>query len=122
MSSELRFVEWSGEGTPIVLLHGLGGNALWWNGLARRFSGRHMIAIDLPGHGENPAPVYWELEPMAQEIAAAVTRSWPRGHIWAGHSWGGKLAVAAAAADGDFARGLILVDAVPPRALPGRDL
>src|SRR5882724_539668 len=116
----LSSVEWHGDGSPIIFLHGLGGNALSWNGLARRLSGRHMVAIDLPGHGESPPPATWELEPMAHEIVTAVSLCWPQSRIWAGHSWGGKLAVAAAAAD-PTTRGVILVDAPPVRQLLGRN-
>ena len=110
---ELSAIEWTGSGTPIVLLHGLGGNAATWAGLVQQLPGRHVIAIDLPGHGKSPLPPNWDIAPMARDIAAAVRARWPGAHIWGGHSWGGKLAVAAAATDSDGTRGLILVDAVP---------
>jgi len=109
----LYAVEWTGSGTPIVLLHGLGGNAATWAGLVRQLPGRHVIAIDLPGHGMSPMPSSWDIARLARDIVAAVRARWPGAHIWVGHSWGGKLAVAAAATDSDGTRGLILVDAVP---------
>jgi len=45
---------WGAEdGVPCVLLHGFGGDATAWAGLAARLvrHGRHVIAPDLPGHG-----------------------------------------------------------------------
>jgi pimeloyl-ACP methyl ester carboxylesterase len=109
-----------GSGTPIVLLHGVGGNALVWGGLARQLPGRHLIALDLPGHGQSPEPASFALEPMAGEIATLVTRRLPSGVIWAGHSWGAKLALAAALAD-PSARGLVLVDTAPIPRLRSAD-
>jgi pimeloyl-ACP methyl ester carboxylesterase len=54
----------------------------------------------------------------SREIATLVGQRWTQGHVWIGHSWGGKLAVAAAAADARSARGLVLVDAVPASVVP----
>jgi len=109
---ELHAIEWSGQGTPLVMLHGLGGNAASWAGLVRRLSGRHVIAVDLPGHGASPVAGTWDSMPLAREIVAAVLSQWPGNHIWVGHSWGGRVAVESAAIDSAGTRGLILVDAV----------
>jgi pimeloyl-ACP methyl ester carboxylesterase len=81
--------------------------------MARQLGGRHIIALDLPGHGNSELPPSWEPDALARELVTAVRRRWPGEHIWVGHSWGGKLAVAAAALDSAAARGIILVDAVP---------
>jgi pimeloyl-ACP methyl ester carboxylesterase len=109
---KLTAIEWRGEGTPLVLLHGLGGNAASWAGLAHQLTGRHIIALDLPGHGESPVATTWDYMPLALGIVAAVRSEWPGKHIWVGHSWGGRFAVVAAAADSTGTQGLILVDAV----------
>jgi len=113
----LRAFEWPGSGTPLVLLHGLGGNAATWTSFARQVAGRHVIAVDLPGHGESPVALTWDFAPMARQILGAVQGRWPGAHIWVGHSWGGKLAVAVAALDSAETRGLVLVDAVQASAL-----
>src|SRR5215831_19941091 len=81
---DVPFVEWRGRDTPIVLLHGLGGNALWWSGLARGLSGRRSISLDLPDHSPAPPPASWELAPMAREIVTLVAPRWPQGQIWVG--------------------------------------
>jgi len=111
-SLELHAIEWPGRGTPIVMLHGLGGNAASWAALAPRLQGRHIVAIDLPGHGASPAAATWDFATLARDIVTAVRAQWPGEHIWIGHSWGGKLVVAAASADSAGTRGLVLVDAV----------
>ncbi|HEY2377909.1 MAG TPA: alpha/beta hydrolase [Gemmatimonadaceae bacterium] len=111
-SLELDAFEWPGDGTPLIMLHGLGGNAASWGPIISRLSGRHVIALDLPGHGASPTPASWDFHLLARDIVTAVDREWPGEHIWIGHSWGGKLAVAAAAADSAHTRGVVLVDAV----------
>ena len=119
---ELTAIEWRGQGTPLVMLHGLGGNAASWAVLVRRLSGRHVIALDLPGHGASPVATTWDYTPLARDIVAAVRSQWPGNHVWVGHSWGGRVAVVSAALDSAGTRGLILVDAVPVSPLPIADV
>jgi len=51
-------LEGTGTGPPVVLVHGLGGNAGGFSriffGLAKRF--RRVLAVDLPGNGFSPLP------------------------------------------------------------------
>jgi pimeloyl-ACP methyl ester carboxylesterase len=117
-SLELAYVEWRGRGTPIVLLHGLGGNALWWSGLVAALSGRHVIAVDLPGHGASPPVTDWAPHTLASEIVAALRSQWTENVIWGGHSWGGKLAMIAAAMEPSRSAGVVLFDPVPISAAP----
>jgi len=114
----LRAFEWPGTGTPLLMLHGLGGNAASWTPVIPGLAGRHVIAIDLPGHGGSPEGPTWEFGPMARDVVAAVRSRWPGDHIWIGHSWGGRLVVACASADSAGARGVVLVDAVQASPLP----
>jgi pimeloyl-ACP methyl ester carboxylesterase len=115
---ELAYVEWRGRGTPIVLLHGLGGNALWWSGLVGAVSGRHVIAVDLPGHGASPPATDWAPHALASEIVAALRSQWTENVIWGGHSWGGKLAMIAAVSEPSRTAGVVLFDPVPISAAP----
>ncbi|MCI4317245.1 MAG: alpha/beta hydrolase, partial [Thermoplasmata archaeon] len=46
-----------GDGEPILLLHGLGGDRTVWNGLIRPLSEDYrVLAPDLRGHGKTPFP------------------------------------------------------------------
>lgn len=46
----------TGDGPPLILVHGLGSNSETWRGILPALAvGRRVIAIDLPGHGRSPA-------------------------------------------------------------------
>ncbi|MDP9284000.1 MAG: alpha/beta fold hydrolase [Actinomycetota bacterium] len=49
----------AGEGPPLLLVHGFGGAAWNFDGLAPLLPGRRLLIPDLPGHGGSsplPAP------------------------------------------------------------------
>jgi pimeloyl-ACP methyl ester carboxylesterase len=47
----------SGEGTPVVLVHGLGGQwQNWLENIPRLAQTRRVVALDLPGHGLSEMP------------------------------------------------------------------
>jgi pimeloyl-ACP methyl ester carboxylesterase len=44
-----------GRGEPLLLVHGLGGNAMSWSPVLPALAARHeVIAVDLPGSGDSP--------------------------------------------------------------------
>jgi pimeloyl-ACP methyl ester carboxylesterase len=48
----------SGDGPPVVMIHGLGGSwQNWLENIPRIGQERRVIALDLPGHGESEMPV-----------------------------------------------------------------
>ncbi|MEI6233509.1 MAG: alpha/beta hydrolase [Planctomycetota bacterium] len=54
-SGETLYVEENGEGAPLVCIHGLGGGAYYFSGLAEALKHRwRTIAFDLPGAGFSP--------------------------------------------------------------------
>jgi pimeloyl-ACP methyl ester carboxylesterase len=90
-----------GDGPPVVLVHGLGGNA---NGFARLFFGlartfRAVHALDLPGSGFSPLPASG---PLALDEHLAVLHAFCQDVVRepalvVGNSLGGALALTLAA-------------------------
>ncbi|MBA5778719.1 alpha/beta fold hydrolase [Stappia sp. F7233] len=83
-----------GEGAPIVLLHGFGGDALTWNNIQAGLEGRRRtIAFDLPGHGRALGwPVIGNAGVSARAASASMkTLGLERVHL-VGHSMGGAVA------------------------------
>jgi pimeloyl-ACP methyl ester carboxylesterase len=84
-------VERGGDGPALLLLHGLGGSAAAWSGVAARWPGS-WIAVDLPGHGGSaPLPRY-----SFGGLAAAVARVVDGPVAVLGHSLGGVVGLALA--------------------------
>ncbi len=87
------------SGTPIVLLHGFGGDVETWINIRVALEGRHrVIAFDLPGHGR---AFGWPEIGNARVTAKAVLQSLEamgldRVHL-VGHSMGGATAFLVAA-------------------------
>src|SRR5260221_12333978 len=86
----LSALEQHGGATRLVVLHGLGGNSLAFQPLIDKLPGRHLIAIDMPMHGQSGAVPSLELPDLARLIFDAVDAYLGRRAIWCGHSWGGK--------------------------------
>jgi pimeloyl-ACP methyl ester carboxylesterase len=88
--------ELSGEGTPVVLVHGAG-SARWSFDMVRpqledRFT---VIAIDRRGRGDSSDAHGYELEREFEDVAAVV-RDAGDGALLVGHSYGGLIAAGAA--------------------------
>ena len=82
----------TGDGPPVLLLHGLGATGAVWDGLSKR-PGHRWLAPDLPGHGGSPQLVRYSFGGLAAAVAEALPEE-PL--IVIGHSLGGVVALALA--------------------------
>src|SRR5262249_2092459 len=99
-----------GEGPPLILVHGLGGAASDWTGLAPHLVRSHRLLISgLPGHGGAP-PVAGVsgLEPFADRVAAVAEREGMLPAPVVGHSLGGMVVLRLALRRPDAVRALVL--------------
>lgn len=125
----IHFHDWGGQGSPaVVLIHGLAGTSLVWAPIARRLlARRHVVAMDLRGHGLSDAPTEpgaYGLDTLASDVIAVAEGSgavdWPTdaggerdaesGVVIVGHGFGAIVAATAAAELGTRCAGLVLVD------------
>ncbi|GGQ18102.1 pimeloyl-ACP methyl ester carboxylesterase [Actinomadura coerulea] len=82
-----------GGGSPVLLLHGLGGTLLHWDAVAPLLTGAHrVVAMDLRGHGlSGDGP--WEWEAVLDDVQAVVDHFGLTAPLVVGHSLGGMVAV-----------------------------
>lgn len=82
-------------GTPVVMIHGFGGDKETWLMLAPFVRRRPLLIIDLPGHGRSTAIPRARATPAAMGatiLAALDARGIRRAHL-AGNSMGGGIAL-----------------------------
>jgi pimeloyl-ACP methyl ester carboxylesterase len=61
-----------GEGSPLILLHSLGGSLVQWSPVIDLLAAeREVVAVDMPGFGDSPS-LPDEIEPSAANLATAV--------------------------------------------------
>lgn len=112
----LHVVEWPSEARDaLVMLHGGGAHAHWWDSVAPLFLSKFRVfALDLRGHGDSDhTPSHYAPERLVADVAYVLEQLAPGADV-VGASMGGQIALRAAAA-GVAMRRLVLVD-VPPRA------
>ncbi|MBK1635016.1 alpha/beta fold hydrolase [Rhodovulum adriaticum] len=106
-----------GQGSDIVLIHGLFCSiAFWWFWVAPKLAETHRVtAMDLRGHGfSGLTPDRYRARDMAEDVLALLDHlEIQRAHI-VGHSFGGAVAAALAAAHPDRVHRLSLADAWLP--------
>jgi len=104
--------EWSTQGPPIVLLHGLASSSHIWDLLAPRLApGYRVIAIDQRGHGESDKPDSgYDFPSIVSDLHGLVEELGLSNFALVGHSWGGNVALQYAVTHPDFVSHLVLVD------------
>ncbi|MCU1656366.1 MAG: Hydrolase, alpha/beta fold family [Pseudonocardiales bacterium] len=105
----------------VVLLHGQPGAASDWNAVVAALpDDLAHLALDRPGYRGNPHPP-GSFTDNAQWLLGELDRAGVREAVLVGHSYGGGVALAAAALAPDRVRGLVLVASVGPGCLDGWD-
>jgi pimeloyl-ACP methyl ester carboxylesterase len=109
--------EWgSEEGRPLVFWHALGAgtSGAYLTELAPTLTaaGLRLIAPDAPGFGQSPPlpPERYAMEPLLDLLRDLLDERGIDRAILMGHSWGGTIATAFAAAEPGRVEGLVLVD------------
>jgi pimeloyl-ACP methyl ester carboxylesterase len=106
-----------GDGPPLVLVHGITESRHTWDPLVPALAETHtVVTVDLRGHGESPTGPAYDLVSMAADVQALLVGFGFEGAMLVGHSLGGTVVTAQAAAFGT-ARAVVNVD--QPLALAG---
>ena len=114
----IHFLDWGGVGEPgVLLIHGLSNTAWSWAPVARRLrASRHVVAMDLRGHGLSDAPTSgyepagFTADVIAVAEGASLLTSSSSRIVLAGHGFGAIVAAWATEALADRCAGLVLGD------------
>jgi len=100
----------TGQGPPLVLLHGWAMHAGIFAPLVRRLRPHcTLYLVDLPGHGlGRPVQGPFTLPALVEALARQLPRA-----VWLGWSLGGLLALALGRSRPDLVRGLVLLASSP---------
>ena len=85
----------TGEGKPIIILHGLFGMSDNWMTLAKQFAenGFACYTVDLRNHGRSPHDPEFNYPVMAEDLNELMTDEQIKSASVIGHSMGGKTAM-----------------------------
>jgi pimeloyl-ACP methyl ester carboxylesterase len=114
----LRATE-TGQGAPLVLLHGLFGRSGNFGVVQRRMAARaRVIALDLRNHGDSPHAADMRYPTMAEDVFETLAAMDALPATLMGHSMGGKVAMALALARPEAVTKLIVADIAPVPSPP----
>jgi len=109
----------TGAPHKLLALHGWLDNAMSFHGLAEALPECEIVALDFAGHGRSahlPDGCWYHFVDYLDDVQAALAGlDWPRATLL-GHSLGGAVATAFAAARPDAIERLILIEALGPLA------
>ena len=113
-----------GEGSSVIILHGLLGSAENWRSMSRRLGAHYKaFAVDLRNHGRSPHSEILDYDVMAADLREFVEQHALPRIMLLGHSIGGKVAMQFAIDHPDRVDKLVIVDIAPKRYEPSqRDL
>jgi pimeloyl-ACP methyl ester carboxylesterase len=105
-----------GDGSPVVLLHGLFGSARNLGGVARALAAQHrVISIDLRNHGDSPHDPAMDYPIMAADVLETLAAAGVGPVAVLGHSMGGKVAMRMALTAPEAVTRLVVADIAPVR-------
>lgn len=110
------FYRESGQGTPMIILHGLYGSSDNWLTFIKNLSENFRIYLpDLRNHGQSPHSDTHSFDAMRDDLIEFMKMHSIKEAIIVGHSMGGKVAMKFAASFPDLVKSLIIIDISPRR-------
>jgi pimeloyl-ACP methyl ester carboxylesterase len=116
LDGPVHYLDFGGEGNPLVMVHGLGGNAMNWLVVGPELAKRHhAVAIDLAGFGRTPlfhrsAAVGANAELVHSFIEHVIGEP----VVLMGNSMGGHISILEAADHPRWVTAMVLVDPAIP--------
>ena len=119
----MRYLDWHGDGPPILALHGLASSAHWYDIVAPLLRDRYrIVAPDQRGHGQTTqATDGYGWHSVASDAVGLLDLLGIEKAVVFGHSWGGNVAVATAAHYPERVAALVMIDGgfFSPQMIPG---
>ena len=113
MSVDL-FYRREGQGTPVVVLHGLFGSSDNFGSIGRTLSAEFdMVLVDERDHGRSPHTDHITYPLMAEDVHALVLKLGLKDIVLVGHSMGGKTAMTFAQRWPELLKHLVVIDIGP---------
>lgn len=104
----------SGQGRPIIILHGLFGSSDNWLGVAPKLAEQfQLFLLDLRNHGQSPHSTEMNYKLMAGDVAEFLDAHGLATAVIMGHSLGGKVAMQFALTHPERVEKLIVADMAP---------
>ena len=114
----LRATRWRGDGTPVLLLHGLASSRRFWDLVVPDLAGLPVVALDQRGHGDSERPDGpYDGATVARDALTALDALGISRAVVVGHSWGASTALRLAATAPERVLSVVCVDG----GLGGRD-
>lgn len=112
----------TGEGPPVILLHGVFGSLENLGGIARKLHGEWQVhALDQRNHGSSPHTDTMDYPSMAEDVVAYMDGQGIDKACLLGHSMGGKVAMQVALQAPERVEKLIVADIAPVSYKAGHD-
>ncbi len=106
--------EYSTDGEPLLILHGLFGSQANWGVHSKALAEKYaVIGIDLRNHGDSPHTPELDYQSMAEDVRLLIESRNLGPCTVLGHSMGGKVAMQLALSYPDLIKRLIVVDIAP---------
>ena len=107
----LRATRWPGQGTPVLLLHGLASTRHIWDLVVPGLAGLPVLALDQRGHGDSERPEGpYDGDTVVADALTALDAVGLSRVVVVGHSWGAWTALRLAAAAASRVLAVVCVD------------
>lgn len=113
----------SGQGKPLVILHGFLGMGDNWKNLSKQFAkaGFEVHLPDVRNHGKSPQSKDFDYDVMTEDLYEYFLTHGIKDVALIGHSMGGKIAMQFASKHPEFISHLMIVDISPKLYQPHHD-
>jgi pimeloyl-ACP methyl ester carboxylesterase len=116
LDGPVHYLDFGGEGSPLLMVHGLGGSAINWLAVGPRLAERHhALAVDLAGFGQTP--LFKRSAAVGANAALVrefIEQVFDEPVTLMGNSMGGHISILVAADHPKWVERLVLVDPAVP--------